>query len=347
VRYDKVEGFYLGYGAQWRARDFAPGLAVRGNAGWAFAEATARGNVEATYDRGEWLWLARAERALTSTNDFVAPLTENTGLGGFFGVDAADYVDRTRAQLGVTRLLDDQGQSALRVELGVAHDADRRNAVSGGVFGARNFLSNRLATNGTYASSLLSLDVGRAALGQGAQAGTGGQLSVERGDGAITFTRVEARLVSRRWFGPFMTVARVAGGALVGPSAPPQRLFELGGPNLLPGYDYKAFAGTQAASARAIALYQLPIWQKPLTIGTLTLPAIAPSPSIGVTAGWTEAPGMGRSTLSALGWQTTNGVRGAFDVRLRFFGGGVSVGAARSFDTGSRWRGVISFGGDI
>jgi hypothetical protein len=348
VRYDKVQGFYLGFGAQWRARDLAPGLQVRGNAGLATAERTARGNVEATLDRGANVWLARVERSLASTNDLVSPYAELVGIGGFFGLDDADYVHRDRVQAGWTRLLDDRAGAALRVELGWGRDAPRANNVGGGPFSRRTFRPNRPADGGHYVSTLVSLDVGRAVLSQGAQSGIGAQLSVERGDGELTFTRLDARVVTRRQWGPVVATGRVQGAALVGSDAPLQRLIELGGPPALPGAAYKAFTGTRGAVSRATLSYVLPILSQPLRFGELGLPALAPTPSIGVTAGFVESAPWALGRLSALGWAAgSQRVLGAVDVRMRFFGGGVSIGAGRAFYTGAPWRAVVSFGGDL
>lgn len=347
VRFDKVQGLYLGLGAQWRARDLMPGLQVRGNAGLAFAELTPRGNLEATLDRGRDIWLVRAERSLASTNDLTQPFAEMPGIGGFFGIDDADYVHRDRAQVGWTRLLDDRADAALRVEVGWGRDAPRANGVRQGPFGGAPFRANRPADAGHYLSTLVSLDVGRAVLSQGTQSGVGAQLSAERGDGDLPFTRLDARVVTRRQWGPLIGTARVQGAALVGPHAPLQRLVELGGPTSLPGFGYKAFTGTRGAVSRATLSVVLPVLSQPIRLGQLGLPALAPSPSIGVTVGAVgTAPGaVGR--LAALGWAGSRGIRGSVDLRMRFFGGGVSIGAARALDAGAPWRAVISFGGDL
>lgn len=347
LRYDKVQGLFVGYGAQWRARDLFPGLQARGNAGIAFAEPTARGNIEATLDRGRHIWLVRAERSLASTNDLVQPFTESVGLGGFFGLDDADYVHRDRVQVGVTRLLDDRADAALRVEVGWGRDAPRSNGVRGGPFGGAPFRANRPVDGGQYLSTMVAVDVGRAVLSQGAQSGTGAQLSVERGDGALTFTRVDGRLVGRRQWGPIVATSRVQAAALIGPTAPVQRLVELGGPTSLPGFGYKAFTGTRGAVSRATLSYVLPVLSQPLRFGRLALPALAPSPSIGVTAGIVESAAAAQGRIAALGWNGSQGVRGSVDLRLRIFGGGLSAGVARAFDPGARWRAVVTFGADL
>jgi hypothetical protein len=347
VRYNKVEGLWLGYGAQWRARDAAPGLMVRGNAGVAFSEEAVRGGVEASWDRGERLWIARASRDLASTNDFVPAF--GGGSGGFFGVDDADYVDRWSVQAGITQRLNPRGGAVLRLETGPARDAERRNAVTRGPFGGAPFRDNRPATAGAYWRSLIAIDAGRGVLGDGAQSGVGVSLAAEHGAGnsATSFARTDVRLVARRVRGPVVLLARMSGATLLGPSAPPQRLVEVGGPLSLPGTDFKAFTGSRGGVGRLATWVALPVFAQPLRIGRLTLPALAPAPTLGMSAGWVEAPGAWRDRLAPFGWSPSDGVRATLDVGLRFFGGGVRIGAARPIDgTGSAWRAVISFGGD-
>jgi hypothetical protein len=70
----------------------------------------------------------------------------------------------------------------------------------------------------------------------------------------------------------------------------------------------------------------------------LWLPAIAPSPSVGVRLGWTDASAETLARMEPIAWRTSEGVRSALDLRMRFFGGGVSVGAARPLDKGGRWE---------
>ena len=85
-------------------------------------------------------------------------------------------------------------------------------------------------------------------------------------------------------------------------------------------------------------MYSLPVLRSPIRIGGLYLPAIAPSPSVGFYAGWTEATDETMVALQQLGWQTTDGTRASMDLRMRFFGGSVSIGAARPLDRDGAWK---------
>jgi hypothetical protein len=127
-------------------------------------------------------------------------------------------------------------------------------------------------------------------------------------------------------------------GAVYSDTPPPQALFELGAVSDVPGSDERTFAGDRAALGRAMLMYTLPLLGSPFRLGVLWLPAIAPSPSVGVRLGWTDASAEALSVMTPIAWRTSEGVRSALDLRMRFFGGGVSVGAARPLDAGGRWR---------
>jgi hypothetical protein len=51
--------------------------------------------------------------------------------------------------------------------------------------------------------------------------------------------------------------------------------------------------------------------------------------------------------MQRFGWQTSNGARAALDLRMRFFGGSVSIGAARPLDRAGEWRFVWGLSGGI
>jgi hypothetical protein len=51
--------------------------------------------------------------------------------------------------------------------------------------------------------------------------------------------------------------------------------------------------------------------------------------------------------MQRFGWQTSNGARAALDLRMRFFGGSVSIGAARPLDRDGEWRFVWGLSGGI
>jgi hypothetical protein len=82
-------------------------------------------------------------------------------------------------------------------------------------------------------------------------------------------------------------------------------------------------------------------------MGSLWLPAPAPAPSVAVQVGWTDATAETLAIMQRFGWQTSNGARAALDLRMRFFGGSVSIGAARPLDQGGEWRFVWGLAGGI
>ena len=64
---------------------------------------------------------------------------------------------------------------------------------------------------------------------------------------------------------------------MLGRDPPPQKLFELGGNEALPGYRYKEFAGDRAALFRTFASYRFDIWRRPVQIWrNLMLPGLSP-----------------------------------------------------------------------
>ena len=346
LRFNRVEGLYTGVSGTLNFRDFAPGLQLRGVAGWAWSAATAKGGIEAVLVRGSWLTSVRAERLLASTNDFAPLFGGGGGLGGLFGRDEADWVDRRVALVGVTRELGTTHSSALRLETGWAQDVSLPVVVARGPFGGA-FRSNRPVAEGSYALTSLSLEFGRNAGAQTAQGGTRTTLSYQRGDGSLNWQRASVRVETRRWFGPFVFAARGDAAYVGGGVLPPQQLLEVGGVEGLPGYEYKAFAGDKVLLTRATIGYQLPLWTAPLRFGWLVLPGAAPMPSIGVYAGRTGAEPTTASQLQGLGWVTTQGTRATVDARLRFFGGAVSVGASRAVDRADPWKLLVAFGGQL
>jgi hypothetical protein len=77
-------------------------------------------------------------------------------------------------------------------------------------------------------------------------------------------------------------VARADAGAVTGSNVPTQQFLEVGGGEALPGYEYKEFAGSQALIVRSTAAYLLPIFESPMRLGRVVLPAIAPQLQIGM-----------------------------------------------------------------
>ena len=70
-------------------------------------------------------------------------------------------------------------------------------------------------------------------------------------------------LAARKYIGPIALSLQGDAGQVFGTVIPPQKLFEIGGSGTLPGYEYKEFAGDQAALVRAQASYAFPFWRMP------------------------------------------------------------------------------------
>lgn len=136
-------------------------------------------------------------------------------------------------------------------------------------------------------------------------------------------------------------------GVALGDPPPPQMLYELGGPNGLPGYGYKEFAGNRAALVRGMIMYDLGIFDAPIRLGALILPAVSPAPAVQWQAGWTAATHTAEPALRTLGSRETDGIRSTLDLRLTFFSGMFSVGFARPLDRHAGWDLIWSIGGAL
>ena len=81
-----------------------------------------------------------------------------------------------------------------------------------------------------------------------------------------------------------------------------------------------------------------------MRFGKFVIPAIAPRVQVGVFGGRTSANATTTRMLDQLGWVTSDGWRGSFDLRLLFFGGAVGVGASRAIDQQEHWKLTIGSG---
>ncbi|HEX6694412.1 MAG TPA: hypothetical protein VF035_06955 [Longimicrobiales bacterium] len=331
ARFNRVEGLYTGLGGTYHLTDRAR---LRAHAGYAWSEETARGGAEAEVEAGKWLLRARGERQLSHTSDFMSAMQPDPGITPLIAGDQYDFVDRRIAS--AIALLPGERGIGMRFEAGYADDRNVQQNVSGA--------SDSLALTGRAAEG--SFFLGRAQIHRNStasvfslQPGFGWVLRYEGASGELDWQRGEAGATLRRVFGPFTVSARVDGGMLFSDAPPPQALFDFANESTLPGYSGdEIFAGDRAALGRTVLMYSLPLLRSPIRIGGLYLPAIAPSPSVGFYAGWTDAKDETLGTLGQLGWQTTDGTRATMDLRMRFFGGSVSIGAARPIDRDGAWK---------
>ncbi|MEQ1692505.1 MAG: hypothetical protein ABMA00_14545 [Gemmatimonas sp.] len=358
VHFNRVEGAYTGFGVKWSLRDVAPGVVVRANAGWAWNEQTARGRVSVERKRGSWLLEARGGRSLDNTNDFRVPFDSGNSLGALFASqDPYDYVDRRSATLAMVKTTAKRGL-LLRTEVGVADDRHVLATYVRSPFGGDAYRPNRGVDAGSYVRSAAMLEWHPDVSAEFVKPGASARLSYERGDGTLAFQRVEARVVGRLPFGPFVAIGRGDIGTVLGDRPPSQQLFELGEQQNLPGYLDKEFAGTRAAVLRGTLQYTSPFLRQPIRVRRFFFPSIAPGLSVGVQSGWTEAPNSAARaaidrlavidpTLLAL-WapvsRPSDGIRASVTAGLRFFSGGAFVGMTRPVDQAAPWKLLVTFG---
>jgi hypothetical protein len=356
IRFNRVEGLFTGVAPSVDFRSVAPGLSVGGYVGLAWAEQTVRGGVFATRSRGQSIWGVRGERALASTNDFALPLDDDPGFAALLGsIDNYDYVDRRRALISLTRILGAVDVGLATVQLGVAEDRAERARLSHGAFsGPSGFRANRGAANGSYVLSILDLEFHPNVTGDFVQPGVGARLHHEAGSGELDWQRSELALSGRKYWGPVSIALHADAGIVLGQHPPPQTLFELGGNAVLPGYEYKQFAGDRAALFRSFASYRFSVLRRPMHFWrNYFIPGFGPGLAVSAQGGWTEVSSVGaRQAVAALGdeWsatpvsQATNGVRATVGAGITLFSDLMHLGFARPVDHAAPWKFVAGFG---
>jgi hypothetical protein len=353
-RFNRVEGLFLGVAPSVDFRSAAPGLSVGAYGGWAFSEKTLRGGAFASQTRGNDSYGARLERTIATTNDFTVPFSDDPGLAALFGsVDNYDYVDRATALLSATHVFGSVSSALLTLQGGAGHDGAERARLSRGLFGARSFRANRGVAPGAYAIGKADLEWHPNVTGDYVTPGIGARLHHEVASGDIAWQRTELSLASRRYLGPISLALHADGGLVVGAHPPPQQLFELGGNELLPGYEYKQFAGDRAALFRAYSSYRFNLLKRPIRFRNFYIPGVSPGIGASIQGGWTESSSpAAREAVRALGVDangvplstSTGGVRATAGGGLTFFSDLLHVGAARPIDRPASWRFVFGFG---
>jgi hypothetical protein len=353
LRFNRVEGLFTGVAPSINFRSVVPGLSAGAFGGWAWSERTARGGAFVSLRRANAIYGARAERSLVSTNDFAPPFADDPGLGALFGsLDNFDYVDRRSATVSVSRVLGSLDRGLASVQVGLVSDHGERTRILRGLFGAEDFRLNRGVDEGTSMVYSADIELHPNVTGEFVQPGLGARAHVEAGRGDLDWTRSELRLTGRKYFGPVSVAAQGEGGLVAGNSPPPQQLFELGGDQSLPGYDYKEFVGDRAALFRVFASYRFNIWQRPRRVWRdFLMPGLSPGIATSVQGGWSElsSPGAiaaaGRLTPIGLPMaRPTDGARATVGAGLTFFSDMIHVGVARPVDRAARLRFVAGFG---
>jgi hypothetical protein len=358
LRINSAEGVFTGGGLTYDFGNAAPGLTARAHGGWAWAEGTWRGGAELAQRRAGWEVMARGERQLAHSNDFTWALEPEPAVPPMLSGNLYDYLDRRLAGV-VVRTTRSEGLG-LRFEAARAGDRNiGRNVMElplppgedGVLVPPETHIGetrlNRPVFEGDYWLGRAELRLNPSAGGISLDPGLALRLAYEGAVGDVDWQRVEAGVAQRRMFGRFTLALRGDAGAMFSSNPAPQALFELGTANDLPGFDYKQFVGDRAALGRATVMYTLPIFNAPIRLGSMWLPAPAPSPSVGLQVGWTDASAETLALMDRFGWRTSDGARAALDVRLRFFGGSISIGAARPLDRDGRWRFVWGLVGGL
>ena len=355
LRFNRVEGPFTGIAPSVDFRSVAPGLTASAFGGWAWAEHTARGGGFLSYKRSNSIAAIRAERGLSSTNDFEPPLSDDPGLGALLGsVDDYDYVDRRTAKISLTEILGSVNTALATLELGVDNDRPERANITRGLFSSgTRFRANRGVYSGTSARVGGEVEFHPNVSGEFVSPGIGARLRVDAAFGDLEWTRAELRVSARKYVGPVSAIAEVNGGAVIGSKPPPQRLFELGGNESLPGYEYKQFVGDRAALFRTFLSYGFGLWKRPIRVWRdILLPGVAPGLAFSVQGGWSELSSDGASrAANALTAGTpldppepTGGARATAGAGLTFFSDLLHVGVARPIDRKARLRVVAGFG---
>jgi hypothetical protein len=355
IRFNRVEGLFTGLAPSVDFRSVAPGLSAGVHAGWAWTEATAKGGGYVSYKRGNAVYGVRAERALPTTSDFALPLGDDPGFGALLGsVDNYDYVDRRMAVVSVTRILRSVDVGLLTMQFGIGDDrSERARLTRGPLGGSLRFRLNRQAAEGRYLLGSVGVELNPNVTGDFVQPGVGLRLHYEGAEGDLDWRRAEIALSGRKYFGPFSLAAHGDAGIVIGANPPPQKLFELGGNELLPGYEYKQFAGNRAALLRTFASYRFNFWKRPIPfIRNYYLPAPTPGLAVSAQGGWAELSSPAAiAAVRQMGLVNgepvsvaTGGMRATVGGGITFFSDLLHVGVARPVDRPAPWKFVFGFG---
>lgn len=365
VRYNRIEGVYLGLPATLAPGGDLKGVFVHGNAGYAIWENVVRWNASAGIDIGAAAVELFVGRMLEVTNKFRNQF-DQSALGALLARDNWDYYDRLEA--GVTARIGIGRRNLLAIAGGYGKDRAVERNMTRAPFVVGYLRPNRGIYEGDYFHTTLIFDINPDVSPVFVKNGVGGRLLYEGGVGSVDFQRFEARVVARQDFNAVSFTVRAHAGITFGDSIPPQQLFELGGAVQLPGFEYKQFAGDQAALLRLRLTRGLPFLQAPLVIGNgVALPALTPSVSIGVQTAWTRISGAAaQRSVDALGLRyddrtdqpeldpitgqplpasvATEGFQTSIDVRAGFFNDALALGAAQGVGPGGHFAVFVAVG---
>ena len=350
VRYNRIEGIYLGVPVTVAPGGDLSGLYLHGNAGYAFWEDVVRWNAAVGIDIGAAGLEVYGGRMLEVTNKFRNQF-DATAVAAAFARDNWDYLDRLEA--GAVGRIGIGKRNLLAVSAGYASDRAVQRNMSRAPFVEGYLRPNRGIYEGDYLHTMLVVDINPDVSPVFVKDGIGGRLIYEGGIGDLNFQRFEGRFIVRRDMGEYSLTVRAHAGITLGDSIPPQQLYELGGAVQLPGFEYKQFAGDQAALLRLRVSKALKFLQTPVVIGNgVALPALTPSVSIGLQGAWTRiSSANAQRAVDALGYAfddrndaplidpdtgqplpasvATDGIQMSVDVRAGFFNDALALGVAQ------------------
>ncbi|HEX9107570.1 MAG TPA: hypothetical protein VF832_10090 [Longimicrobiales bacterium] len=343
LRYNRAEGIYLGGGGVWAPTG---GTRVSGMAGLGTSSRVPElsGELRSGFGDGTELRLDAFGNRLADIGLRPAvPGALNTLSSAFLGTDYLDPYFATGASLEVSRPLLPSWSWSLR--LGAERDRNASLADPSPLFKPSDtFRPVRPIDRGTMLSAQIGLS---RAEDESGSFGWGGQLALEGGklsdDAALLggssagtpatalFARPTLQLSAILRGANHATTLRltVEGGAVLG-DVPAQRLFLIGGPGTLPGYDVRTLAGDRFALGGAELTRD--VWA-PWIKGRLT-----------AAAGWTDF----HSSSLPLGWDigypttATGGVKTSAGAGVGLFWDIIRLDLARGLSSGGKWQFVLS-----
>ncbi len=259
-RYNRVEGFFFGFGAE-KNFYWDGSKAVSGFGSFGYGFAMHKWRMQLGLDRqfagsGSSLFEIGAEvHSLTDTKDaWIMNLSENNLAALFFREDFRDYYQREGFSAH-TAWYTKEGDMSSMIDVRFLNDryASLSNNAQWAVFGGTVFRSNPAVNVGTMKSVSLSAGLSTVEKYRYRSEGWNAYLRTEYGGrevgGDFDFTQA---IVDVRRFQPVSDVdqisLRVRAGALEG--APIiQKSFELGGANTIPAFGFKEFVGNRMVLA--------------------------------------------------------------------------------------------------
>ena len=323
LRYDRAEGIHVGGGFSW-----SPAGTINLSALAGYATATQRpdalGQIRVAFADGSTLRLDGFVHGLQDIGLRPAvPGALNTLSSAFLGTDYLDPYYASGGFLeGTTPLGGWTGSLRLTAEL----DQSGGLADSTPIFRpSAIFRPVRPIDEDPMVSARVGLGH---AVDESGDLGWGGRLEVEGGMvGNRSFYRpaLLAQLLARSRDHKTALRFNAEGGVVFG-TVPAQRLFLIGGPGTLPGYDIRAFAGDRYGLATL----------------DLTRDVFAPFVRLRLTgaAGWTDF----HASSSPIGWDatTTDGVKTSVGAGVGLGWDIIRLDVARGLNAGGRWQLVFS-----